>query len=58
MHMRIATGISYLNITEETKYKDALHEYQKTRANNAASPSCGNRIPVPQEDAAFIDGVM
>lgn len=57
----IFIGIPYLNLSEETKYKQNLDEAQKFRANNLSKESQQvglNRIAIPKEDRPFIDQIL
>lgn len=59
IHCNIILGIPYLNLSEETKYKENLDEIQKIRANNLLSePPQNNRIPIPKEDRLFINQIL
>lgn len=53
-------GIPYLNLSEETKYKENLDEAQKTRANklSADSQQNGNRISIPNENRSFVNDIL
>lgn len=51
-------GIPYLNLAEESKYKENLDEAQKIRANNLSGESQQNRIPIPKEDAPFVKQIL
>jgi poly(A)-specific ribonuclease len=53
------SGISYLNVSEETDYRDKLEERQKIR-NNQFSPqqSSSEVVPVPDDVQPVIDDVM
>lgn len=51
-------GIPYLNISEETKFKETLEENQKARASNAGSNIAANHITIPKEDVSFINDIV
>lgn len=52
-------GIPYLNLSEETKYKENLDEIQKIRANNLLTEQQQNgRIQIPKNDRQFINQIL
>lgn len=53
------SGIPYLNLSEETKYKENLDEAQKIRASNRSdAQQNGNHIAIPKDDRPFINQVL
>lgn len=52
-------GITYLNKSEETTYKQVLEERQKNRAHAAANGNhTVNPILIPDDDKEFVETTM
>ncbi|RZB38999.1 poly(A)-specific ribonuclease PARN [Asbolus verrucosus] len=52
------SGISYLNITEESDYRDKLEEKQKLRNNQISSQQNSEVIPIPDDMQPMIDDIL
>lgn len=51
------SGISYLNIAEETNYRDKLDDKQKTRSNQSSGQK-SDLISIPEDKQDFIDDIL